>query len=403
MTASLRTISLFTGIGGLDLGIERAGMHVVAHSEIDPYASRVLAKHWPHAPNLGDITTMHAELDEQGGVRMFTSNGPVTEAGAHGIVYELGPIDVLVGGFPCQDLSLAGLGAGMGRGWVRYPTRKTRTRSGLWFEQFRIIRSIRPRYVIVENVAALLARGLHQVLGDLASIGYDAWWDCIPAASVGAPHRRDRLFIVATRADVASFDTDTTPMHWATQLGSEPHGDHGSVVADADGQRRDTRRAHDATRQSEPTGSSAAPAHSDRERGNEVHPDDARRAGRARPGQGRGHRGTGDAPADTHSERVRVESVAVRRRGGASVTERPREAAADTHDAGRVEQRRAFPCERGSWWLAEPGVGRVAAGIPNRVDRLRCLGNAVVPQVAEFIGTMVVEHHRNEMLRKAVA
>jgi site-specific DNA-cytosine methylase len=96
-------------------------------------------------------------------------------------------VDVLCGGFPCQDISLAGAGAGIDEG----------TRSGLWYEFARLIRDIRPRYVVVENVSALLARGLDIVLGDLAACGYDAEWDCIPASAVGAPHRRDRVWIVA--------------------------------------------------------------------------------------------------------------------------------------------------------------------------------------------------------------
>ncbi|MBA3584923.1 MAG: DNA cytosine methyltransferase, partial [Gemmatimonadetes bacterium] len=96
------------------------------------------------------------------------------------------PVDVLCGGFPCQDLSYAGAGAGLAG-----------ARSGLWSEYARLIGELRPRYVLVENVSALLARGLGTVLGDLAALGFDAEWDCIPASAVGAPHRRDRIWLVA--------------------------------------------------------------------------------------------------------------------------------------------------------------------------------------------------------------
>ena len=96
------------------------------------------------------------------------------------------PVDVLCGGFPCQDLSVAGRGAGIDG-----------ARSGLWAEYARLIRELRPRYVVVENVPALLVRGLGRVLGDLAALGYDAEWDCLPASAFGAPHRRDRVWIVA--------------------------------------------------------------------------------------------------------------------------------------------------------------------------------------------------------------
>ncbi len=156
----MRFGSLFSGIGGLDLGLERAGMECVWQSEIDPYASRVLAKHWPNIPNLGDI---------------------------NGIEWNrVPPVDVICGGFPCQDLSYAGLGAGMDG-----------ARSGLWSHYARLVGELRPAYVLVENVAALLGRGIERVLGDLAGIGYDAEWHCIPARYVGAPHGRDRIWIIA--------------------------------------------------------------------------------------------------------------------------------------------------------------------------------------------------------------
>jgi len=150
--------SLFAGIGGFDLGLERAGMSCKWQVEIDDYATKVLEKHWPDVTRYRDIRE----------------------------VTELEPVDLICGGFPCQDLSYAGKGAGI-----------TGERSGLWKEYARIIRLVRPRFVLVENVPALLGRGMGVVLGDLAACGYDAEWDCIPAAAVGAPHQRDRAWIVA--------------------------------------------------------------------------------------------------------------------------------------------------------------------------------------------------------------
>ena len=160
---SLTFGSLFAGIGGFDLGLERAGMVCKWQVEIDPFCRKVLAKHWPDVVRYEDVR----------------------EVGEH----NLEAVDVICGGFPCQDISYTGKGAGIAEG----------TRSGLWFEYYRIICDLRPRYVVVENVAALLTRGMDVVLGDLAACGYDAEWDCIPAATLGAPHRRDRLFIVAYR------------------------------------------------------------------------------------------------------------------------------------------------------------------------------------------------------------
>lgn len=228
----MRIGSLFSGIGGLELGLERAipGAHTVFQVEQDPYARSVLAKHWPNAQRYEDVR----------------------QVGAH----NLPPCDLLCGGFPCQDISQAGKQAGIDG-----------ERSGLWAEYARIIGELRPRYVVVENVAALLARGMGRVLGDLAACGYDATWDCIPASSIGAPHRRDRLFIVA---------------------------------------------------------------HAMRDRLEGLQ--------QAWPAARAAIRGTGD-----------------------------------------------------SWWTLEPALGRVADGVPHRVDRLRCLGNAVVPQVAEVVGRVVMQ------------
>ena len=161
----MHLLDLFSGIGGFSLGLERSGaFKTVAFCEIEPYCQKVLAKHWPQVPIYDDVRTITAE-------RLATD----------GIA-----VDAICGGFPCQDISCAGKGAGI-----------EGERSGLWFEYARIIGELRPRYVIVENVSALLSRGLDRVLGTLAALGYNAEWHCIPASAVGAPHRRDRMWIVA--------------------------------------------------------------------------------------------------------------------------------------------------------------------------------------------------------------
>lgn len=160
----MRVLDLFSGIGGFSLGLERAGMKTVAFCEIEPFCRRVLAKHWPEVPCYDDVRTLSAARLRDNGIA----------------------VDVICGGFPCQDISIAGKGAGLAG-----------ERSGLWREYNRLIGEIRPRYVIMENVAALLHRGLGDVLGDLAALGYDAEWHCIPACAVGAPHIRDRVWILA--------------------------------------------------------------------------------------------------------------------------------------------------------------------------------------------------------------
>jgi DNA (cytosine-5)-methyltransferase 1 len=162
----LRVLDLFSGIGGFSLGLERTGgFKTVAFCEIEPFPRRVLAKHWPKVPCYHDVRQLTAD-----------------RLSADGIA-----VDVICGGFPCQDISLAGAGAGLAG-----------ERSGLWSEFARLIGELRPRFAIVENVSALLSRGLGDVLGDLAEIGgYEVEWHCIPASAVGAPHRRDRMWIVA--------------------------------------------------------------------------------------------------------------------------------------------------------------------------------------------------------------
>lgn len=246
--------SLFAGIGGIDLGLERAGWTGRWQVEWDPFCQHVLAHHWPDVPRYGDIARVDWSTVE--------------------------PVDLIAGGFPCQPVSIAG---------------KQQAQDDdrwLWPEFARAVRELRPRYVLVENVRNLLAVNdggpFGEVLGDLAALGYDAEWDCIPAAAVGAPHLRDRVWLVAHRAEL------------------------GRALADADHR---------------------GPLHA------------------VRPGR--------DAAGD----------------GGADVP--------NADDAGRREQRRAESVraeqpapERGSWWGVEPA----------RVDRLRALGNAVVPQVVEVIG-----------------
>jgi DNA (cytosine-5)-methyltransferase 1 len=180
--------SLFAGIGGFDLAAERCGMEVKWQVEIDDYATKVLEKHWPHVRRYRDIRRCHsvviAESLRSAAGRAAQCGADLTDADFN--FDGLEPVDIICGGFPCQDISSAGAKAGL-----------SGEQSGLWFEMARVVRELRPRYVVVENVADLLSRGLGTVLGDLAACGYDAEWNCLQAAAVGAPHGRDRLWIVA--------------------------------------------------------------------------------------------------------------------------------------------------------------------------------------------------------------
>ncbi len=221
--------SMFAGIGGLDLGFERAGFKCSWQIEIDEHCQRVLRKHWPNVYRWDDVTTFNPDGRD---------------------------VSVLVAGFPCQDISSAGKKEGLNG-----------KRSSLFFEVIRVARHIRPKAIVLENVSALLNRSMGDVLSALAGIGYSSQWHSLQALQFGAPHRRKRVFVIATVADSVSKRGRCGNPEWK-----------------------------------------------------------------------------------------------------------------DAEDAWQSPG-----CEKSGHWDVEPSVGRVANGGPSRVDRLRGLGNAVVPQVAECI------------------
>ena len=242
----MRFVELFAGIGGFSLGFERAGLECVGHVEIDKYAQKVLLKHWPKVKLLSDVTKVKGD--------------------------EFGKVDVLCGGFPCQDISVAGNQKGL------HDEEGNQTRSGLYDEIIRIAGVCRPRYIVLENVANLLNKPewFGYVLGRLAQIGYDAEWQIIRASDFGSPQQRARIFIVAYPS----------------------------------GQRLERRK------------------------------------------QGRG-------------------SIQI-----------------TTKKASTQFGNRSVSC--GSIWPSPPGNIRVGDGIPNRAHRIKCLGNSLVPQIAEFIGLQLL-------------
>jgi DNA (cytosine-5)-methyltransferase 1 len=161
---TIKLLDLFSGIGGFSLSAKWVWgnkLDIKGFCDIDEYCISLLEKRFPDAPIFRDIKTLTKEQSCD--------------------------VDIITGGFPCQDISLAGKGAGINEG----------TRSGLWFEYYRLIRELRPRFAIIENVAALTSRGLNIVLRDLAEAGYDAEWQCISAKQVGAWHKRERIWVVA--------------------------------------------------------------------------------------------------------------------------------------------------------------------------------------------------------------
>ena len=242
--------SLFSGIGGFDLGLEKAGFNVIWQSEIEPYSCAVLKKHWPNVPNIGDITKVDWKTIERP--------------------------NVLCGGYPCQPFSTAGFRKG------------NNDPRHLWPEFRKAIRILQPDYAIMENVRGHLSLGFKEVLKDLAHIGYDAEWQVIPASAVGAPHKRERLIIVAY----------------------------------------------------------------------------------AKSGDG----------GNTKSQCVVTSSKQT----------------TESRKQNRSKRPKIYR------WKSEPSMGRVANGVPCRVDRLRGLGNAIVPQVAQLIGEQILSAHEAQQTPHAL-
>jgi len=309
----VRVLDLFAGIGGFSLGLERAGMRTVAFCEIDAYCREILARHWPGIPCYADVRRLTAARLAADGV---------------------GAVDVVCGGFPCQDVSNAGTREGLAG-----------ERSGLWREFARLLGELRPRYAIVENVSALLGRGFDCVLGDLAALGFDAEWHCIPASYVGAPHRRDRVWVVA----YANSEALRLDQQWVQSRRQHlPHSgdakscEHGEPQPLADTHAERCECGRQSQRAGEPRACGCEP----------------HRCGVPAPG------------ADPDRDRL------------------------ERSLAAWASQRQAFRSAHGrhpSWWEIEPDVGRVVDGIPDWVERLSALGNAVVPAIAELIGAALMQ------------
>lgn len=283
----LRHLDLFSGIGGFSLGLERTGgFQTVGFCDNDKKTHLVLKKHWPNVPIYDDVSTLKGS--------------------------DLGTIEIITGGFPCQDLSVAGKGAGL-----------EGARSGLWWQFHRLIKEAQPRWVIAENVAALRSRGLDQVLRSLDQIGYDAEWHCIPASAVGAPHQRDRIWILAY------------PRHRG--------GRHFGIAQEGHNTQRE--RTTDSDSIGGPGGQSASVAYS----------------------AGIGSSGQGQFEQPIYPTQIVTREAIEFKHGSVS-----------------------------DFWKVEPELGRVADGIPNRLDRLKQLGNSLVPQIPEMIGYAILQQERNQ-------
>lgn len=268
--------SLFSGIGGFELGLERAipGLSTVWQVEKEPFCQSILRKHWPESIIYDDVRTINKN--------------------------NVAPIDILCGGFPCQDISLAGKGGGINA-----------ERSGLWWEYHRIINELQPRIAVMENVPAITIRGLGAVLGSLAEIGYDAEWVTVSASQFGAPHKRERWFCIAYLSGFACKRRTTPNTHSnriRTQNTIQPRGETSNVY--------------------------------DRER----------------------------YATNSNSQRATIQTTG-------------KHSSEQMLGGSSSEVWKDFP--------TQSPVCRRDDGIPNRVDRIRALGNAIVPQCSQWIGEKI--------------
>jgi len=349
--------SLFSGIGGLDLGLERAGMKVIWQSEIDPCACRVLSKHWPEVINHGNIK----EINWQ----------------------EVEKPDVICGGYPCQPFSTAGKRRGEEDPRHLWPWVRT------------AISELRPRYAILENVRGHLSMGGLSVIGELTSIGYDAEWRIVSAASVGANHRRDRVIIVAYPSSVRQ---SLSPKRQQPSV-KEPSGNG------CEGGVRNVAYTDSAPGQQQQEGKIQEPNIGGRSagQGNLAYPSGERCVdGQPEVDTTDGRLTTQSEPLNSSTEMAHTDSIGLERQraeqqtaGAIGSSEIPNTSSEGLQRAVRSVYEGAgnrLTYSGWEWWTVEPDVGRVAHGISNRVDRLRGLGNAVVPQVAEVIGRLVISH-----------
>jgi DNA (cytosine-5)-methyltransferase 1 len=324
----VKVLDLFSGIGGFSLGLERAGFETVAFCEPNPFCQAILKKHWPTVPVYEDVRELSAERLANDGIAF----------------------DAICGGFPCQDISVAGKGAGLAG-----------ARSGLWWEFHRLIAETKPKWVIAENVSALRSRGLDEVLGSLAALGYDAEWHCIPASAVGAPHRRDRIWIVAYPNNNGRTSAQNTQSDSEGNDGSQAWANSAKQLARPSDVGADVRRS-----------ASETLADADRQQQQPM-------LSRCGVEGSRATASTGALDVD----------VASSGRNGAwqSNVAYPGRESTQVSFSGRFATV-ALP-QRHPWWEVEPDVGRVADGVPKRLDRLKSLGNAVVPQIPEIIGRVI--------------
>jgi len=293
-----KVLDLFSGIGGFSLGLQNTGgFETVAFCEIEPYCHKVLKKHWQDVPIYNDIKELTYDTLQADGIEPT----------------------VITGGFPCQDISVAGRQEGI-----------IGERSSLWSEYARLIEDVRPTWAIIENVPTLRSKGLALVLQNLSEIRYNAEWHCIPCSTVGGLHRRDRIWIIAYPIE----DKETSVRGTISEAKVSHRTVSNSMCKGLEGSKQDANHSGQS------------------EEGNEV------------------------------TSRSASESSGIRGEPKHIVTR---------------EQIERFAQYAKTQWTTEPKLDRVAYGIPNRVHRLKGIGNAVVPQIPQFLGESILNFEKENI------
>jgi DNA (cytosine-5)-methyltransferase 1 len=329
----LKHLDLFSGIGGFSLGLERSGLvETAAFCDWEPYCQKVLKKHWPDVPVYGNIKELNYDRLKADGIDS---------------------VDIITGGYPCQPFSVAGSKKG------------EQDERHLWPEYFRLVQELRPTFVIGENVGGHVKLGLDTVLEDLASEGYATTTFSISASSIGANHQRERVWIIAHSDDLRRYDginhregrplssdqewnLTESEQEWYRRINRAR--EVGQTLENArrqlwpwtfeQGKNDHEAREGDADQLERSSGTSAIDV--------------------ANSKSGQGH----DHESNSGNGKQSQEEIS-RERSGISTDQ--------------------------TWWTTEPDVGRVADGVPKRVDRLKCLGNSVVPMIPYLIGKSILE------------
>ena len=372
---TLKMLDTFAGIGGfsyaakylIDQGIETAGF-----VEIDPFCQKVLSKNFPNIPIYDDITTFTAKPFQY---------------------------DIISGGFPCQDISVAGRQKGITQ----------TTRSGLFYELIRVIRMVRPKYVILENVSAILNNGLDIVLAELYEAGYDAEWATFPASLIGAAHQRDRFWLVAISTDSNNYGSSTSEKSRSTQETNGRSEERKDIIIKSEGSSK-SRDSRNVQLSITDTKSSTWYEHEvEREHG-EVK---AQEIFRDRNSSG-DTRESSDSISEGVEKRISQFDKELQKTGSArsSDSSSDRKSTSDSNGIGTQSKDEGYnpswkvPVGNGEtrqtlspkWrgYVSQPCLRRGDDGLRGRMDRLKALGNSVVPQCAAIPLQRVIQLEREQ-------